>query len=93
MGDVVSAVLAALGPVVGDVDNLVLTPLLEALGVSIGNADVSTLALDCGVAPPPVTTHDDGAAPATVYDDDPPPTGRCAQPHRLRPDRLSCLRR
>ena len=56
MGDVVSAVLAALGPVVGDVDNLVLTPLLEALGVSIGNADVSTLALDCGVAPPPVTT-------------------------------------
>lgn len=47
VGSVVSAVLAALPPVLADVDNLVLTPLLQALGLDVGSADVTAEALTC----------------------------------------------
>ncbi len=49
-GTIVSGVLAALGPVIGNVDSLIVTPLLEALGADIGNADVTALAnaFKCG---------------------------------------------
>lgn len=47
VADIVSGVLAALGPVLADVDNLVMTPLLQALGLDVGSADVTALALQC----------------------------------------------
>ena len=47
VGSIVTAVLAALPAVVGNVDNLVLTPLLQALGLDIGSADVTADALQC----------------------------------------------
>jgi uncharacterized membrane protein len=43
----VTAVTAALAPVLANVDNLVMTPLLQALGLDIGSADVTALALQC----------------------------------------------
>ena len=47
LGTVVSTVLAALPGVLGNVDNLVLTPLLKALGTDLGSADVTALSLQC----------------------------------------------
>ena len=47
VGGVVSGVVSALSPVLANVDNLVLTPLLQALGLDIGSADVTALALQC----------------------------------------------
>ena len=49
LGTVVSTVLGALPGVLANVDNLVLTPLLQTLGVDIGSADVTARALTCGV--------------------------------------------
>jgi hypothetical protein len=37
----------ALHPVIGNVDGNVLTPLLTAMGVDIGGADVTALGLNC----------------------------------------------
>ena len=45
--DVVTAVMNALHPVIGNVDGNVLTPLLTAMGVDIGGADVTALGLNC----------------------------------------------
>lgn len=47
VGDIVTAVLNALDPVLAGVDNNVLTPLLDVLGLDVGNADVTALALQC----------------------------------------------
>jgi len=47
LGTVVSTVLAALPPVLGNVDNLVITPLLKALGTDLGSADVTAISLQC----------------------------------------------
>lgn len=47
LGTVVSAVTGALPNVLGNVDNLVITPLLKALGTDLGSADVTALALQC----------------------------------------------
>lgn len=41
---IVTAVVSALHTVLGDVDNLVMTPLLKDLGLDIGGADVTALA-------------------------------------------------
>lgn len=49
VGQVVTGVVAALGPVLADVDNLVLTPLLQALGIDVGSADVTAFGLTCAV--------------------------------------------
>jgi len=48
-GSIVSAVLGALPALLGNVDSTVLTPLLTALGLDIGGADVTALkdALQC----------------------------------------------
>ncbi len=48
-GSIVTAVLAALPAILGNVDSSVLTPLFTALGVSVGGADVTALrsALQC----------------------------------------------
>lgn len=43
---VVSGVLAALSNVLGDVDTGVLTPMLKALGMDIGGADLTALGVD-----------------------------------------------
>lgn len=45
-GGILSAVLSALDNIVGDLDNLVLTPLFKALGIDIGGADVTALGID-----------------------------------------------
>ena len=55
-GDIVNAVMNALPPVVGNVDNNILTPLLSALGVDVGSTDVTALALNCPTAPAPAPT-------------------------------------
>lgn len=47
VGNVVTAVLNALDPVLALVDTNVLTPLLDVLGLDIGSADVTALALQC----------------------------------------------
>jgi uncharacterized membrane protein len=47
VGTIVSAVLSALSPVLSSVDNTIMTPLLQALGLDIGSADVTALALQC----------------------------------------------
>ncbi|HTJ77270.1 MAG TPA: hypothetical protein VL337_18065 [Acidimicrobiales bacterium] len=47
LATVVSTVLGALPGVLGNVDNLVLTPLLKALGTDLGSADVTAEALQC----------------------------------------------
>lgn len=47
IGSVVSAVTGALPGIVGDLDTLVVTPLLQALGTDIGSADVTATALQC----------------------------------------------
>ena len=47
LGTVGNAVISALQPVVGDLDTLVITPLVKALGVDIGSADVTATALQC----------------------------------------------
>ena len=47
VSSIVSTTMAALKPLVGQVDNLVLTPLLQALGLDIGSADVTALVLQC----------------------------------------------
>ncbi len=49
IGTVVSAVLSALSPVLANVDNQVMTPLLQALGLDVGSADVTALGLTCAV--------------------------------------------
>ncbi len=66
VGNVVTAVLNALGPVLADVDNLILSPLLDSLGAGIGNADVNAIALACAVVPPPVTTTTTVPPPPTT---------------------------
>ncbi|HEX2119957.1 MAG TPA: hypothetical protein VHF91_12285, partial [Acidimicrobiales bacterium] len=48
VGTIVTAVTNALGPVLGNVDSLVLTPLLDILGLDVGSADVTALSLRCG---------------------------------------------
>jgi uncharacterized membrane protein len=45
-GGVLTAVLSSLDTIVGDLDNLVLTPLFKALGIDIGGADVTALGAD-----------------------------------------------
>jgi uncharacterized membrane protein len=45
-GSVVSGVLSALTNVLGDVDEKVLSPLLKALGMDIGGADLTALGVD-----------------------------------------------
>ena len=47
LNTITSTTLAALKPLVGLVDNAVLTPLLDALGLDIGSADVTAQALQC----------------------------------------------
>lgn len=47
VGDIVTAVLNALGPVLTNVDNNVMTPLLQVLGLDIGSADVTADSLQC----------------------------------------------
>lgn len=47
VGSVVTAVLSALGPVLGNLDSNVMTPLLQVLGLDIGSADVTALSLQC----------------------------------------------
>lgn len=47
VGTIVTAVLAVVKPVLGLLDNAILTPLLTALGVDVGSADVTALAVDC----------------------------------------------
>ncbi|HUR24084.1 MAG TPA: hypothetical protein VMZ73_09460 [Acidimicrobiales bacterium] len=47
VGNIVTAVLNALGPVLASVDNNVLTPLLQVLGLDIGSADVTADRLQC----------------------------------------------
>jgi len=47
VGSIVSATMTALSPLVGQVDNRVLTPLLKALGTDIGSADVTAISLQC----------------------------------------------
>lgn len=47
LGSIVSTTMTALSPLVGQVDNLVLTPLLKALGTDIGSADVTATRLQC----------------------------------------------
>ena len=49
VGTIVSAVLSAITPVLANVDNLVMTPLLQALGLDVGSADVTADALTCAV--------------------------------------------
>jgi uncharacterized membrane protein len=45
---IVSTTKTALSTLVGQVDSLVLTPLLQALGTDIGSADVMAMSLKCG---------------------------------------------
>lgn len=47
VGTIVTAVVSALSPVITNVDNTIMTPLLQALGLDIGSADVTALALQC----------------------------------------------
>lgn len=47
VGNVVTAVLNALDPVLSNVDNNVMTPLLQVLGLDVGSADVTALSLQC----------------------------------------------
>jgi len=47
VGSIVSATMTALSPLVGQVDDRVLTPLLKALGTDIGSADVTAISLQC----------------------------------------------
>lgn len=47
VGDIVTAVLNALGPVLTNVDNNVMTPLLQVLGLDVGSADVTADSLQC----------------------------------------------
>lgn len=47
VGNVVTAVVNALDPVLANLDNNVMTPLLDALGLDVGSADVTALALQC----------------------------------------------
>jgi uncharacterized membrane protein len=49
VASIVTAVVNALSPVIADVDNSVVTPLLQALGVDVGSADVTALLLNCSV--------------------------------------------
>jgi uncharacterized membrane protein len=48
VGAIVAAVKNALNPVLGNVDSLVLTPLLDVLGLDVGSGDVTALSLKCG---------------------------------------------
>ncbi len=71
-----ATIVASLKPVLDNVDTLVLTPLLKALGVSVGNADVTAFSLDCPVAPtPPSTTTTVAPAPTTTTTTLAPPAG------------------
>jgi uncharacterized membrane protein len=45
-GSILNGVLGALDTMVGDLDTLVVTPLLKALGMDIGGADVTALGID-----------------------------------------------
>jgi uncharacterized membrane protein len=47
LGSIVTTTINALSPLIGQVDNVVLTPLLQALGLDVGSADVTALALQC----------------------------------------------
>ncbi len=47
VGTIVTAVLSALNPVLTNLDSNVLKPLLQVLGLDIGSADVTALALQC----------------------------------------------
>jgi uncharacterized membrane protein len=47
VGSIVTAVLNALDPVLSSVDNNVMTPLLQVLGLDVGSADVSATGLQC----------------------------------------------
>jgi uncharacterized membrane protein len=42
-----NAVISAIQPIAGDLDTLVITPMLKALGTDIGSADVTATALQC----------------------------------------------
>ncbi len=46
-GTAVTGVLNALQPVIGNLDNNIFTPLLTALGVGVGSADVTALTMTC----------------------------------------------
>lgn len=48
VGTVTSALTSALSPLLGNVDNTILTPLLTALGIDVGSADVTALSMQCG---------------------------------------------
>jgi len=48
VGTIVSTTMSALSPLVGQVDSRVLTPLLSALGLDVGSADVTARSLECG---------------------------------------------
>lgn len=48
IGSIVTLVLGAVKPVLGLVDNSVLTPLLTALGIDVGSADTTALSMTCG---------------------------------------------
>ncbi len=63
---IVSAIMSALHSVIGNVDANVLAPLLTALGLDIGGADVTALALNCVVAPPATTTTTTVPPPPTT---------------------------
>lgn len=65
-GDLVAAILNALHPVIGDVDNNVLTPLLTAMGLDVGGADVTALGLNCPTTAPPASTTTTTPPPTTV---------------------------
>jgi len=47
VASIVSTVLSAITPVLTNVDNSVMTPLLQALGLDIGSADVTAESLQC----------------------------------------------
>ena len=47
VGNIVTAVLNALDPVLANLDNNVMTPLLQMLGLDVGSADVTADSLQC----------------------------------------------
>ena len=47
VGNIVTAVLNALDPVLANLDNNIMTPLLQVLGLDLGSADVTADALQC----------------------------------------------
>ncbi|MCA1690830.1 MAG: hypothetical protein LC733_01030, partial [Actinobacteria bacterium] len=47
--NIINSLLPSLGPLLGSVDNQVVTPLVSALGLDVGSADVTALSMTCGV--------------------------------------------